>query len=87
MDTKAILVIGGKTMQFDSIELAQAYMKENNLTDVEMVNLDYQPLRREIPDESFLKYTMLESHLPMFAPMSGQENRRTRRAAERAKRK
>lgn len=87
MDKKAILIIGGKTMQFDSIELAQAYMKENNLTDVEMVNLDYQPLRREIPDESFQKHTMLESHLPMFAPMSGQENRRARRAAERAKRK
>ena len=87
MDKKVILVIGGKTMQFDSIELAQAYMKENDLTDVEMVNLDYQPLRREIPDEYFQKYAMLESHLPMFAPMSGQENRRARRAAERAKRK
>lgn len=85
--SNAFLVIDGKTMQFDSIEQAQAYMKEHNITNVEMVNLDYQPLKKEIPDECYHKFEMLEPRIPMFAPMSGQENRRARRAAERKKRK
>ena len=83
MTKKSILVIGGKPIQFDSVELAQAHIKKHNITDVEIVDLDYHPLRREIPEESVQMYEMLESRIPMFFPMSGQEKRRERRERER----
>ena len=84
---KVMIVGGGKTIEFDNIELAQAYMRERNLTNIEVVNLDYPPLRKEIPDECYQKFELLEPRIPMLTPMSGQERRRERRAKERAKRK
>ena len=87
--SKAVLVINGKSKQFDSIELAQAYMRENSLTNVEIVNIDNSPLFKEIPDECVHQFEMLVPRVPMLAPMSmsGQERRRERRAKERANRK
>lgn len=82
-----MIIGGGKTIEFDNIELAQAYMREHNLTNIEVVNLDYPPLREEIPDECYQKFELMEPRIPMLTPMSGQERRRERRAKERAKRK
>lgn len=87
MKPKAYIIIDGKPKEFADVQEAMAYAKEHGITDMEVVNLDTAPLKREIPDASIHNYEMLEPRLPMYAPMSGQENRRARRAAERAKKK
>lgn len=82
---KAILIIGGEPKEFTDIQEARAYAKEHGITDINVINLDVQSLKREIP------YTSIPSihnyEIPTFVPMSGQESRRARRAAERTKKK
>lgn len=75
-----------KQHKFDNIEDVQAWLKENGITDYEVVTPTYKP---ELPStiEEFYDKLNYTPSIASFAPMSGQERRRERRAKERAKRK
>lgn len=87
MKSKVHAIIDGELKEFADIQEVIAYAKECGITGIEVVNLDTQSLKREVPDVSIRNYEMFEPRIPVVISKSGQENRRARRAAERAKKK
>ena len=81
MSPKVYIVINGKPKEFVDIQEAMTYAKEHDITDIEVFNLGAsQSLEPH-------NYMMPEPRIPTVVSMSGQENRRARRAAERNKKK
>ena len=84
--SKVLLVRGNQRMEFETIEQAQAYLKENNITDVQIVDASYKPKLPPTIEEFYdnLNYT---PSVGRMCPMSGQERRRERREKERKNRR
>ena len=61
MKPKAYIIIDGKPKEFADVQEAMAYAKEHGITDIEVVNLDAAPLKREIPDASTHAITLSAS--------------------------
>lgn len=83
---KIMLIGNGQVLEFESAEEMQKYVKENNITDIQIAMPTYKP---ELPPtiEEFYDKMNYTPSVARMAPMSGQDRRRERRAKERQNKK
>ena len=85
-----MLLGNGQVLEFESAEEMQKYVKENNITDIQIATTPIvPPAAYGLPPtlEEFYDKLNYTPSVARMAPMSGQERRRDRRAKERQNKK